>query len=199
MNRLKGQCIYLAGPMDRVKDRGVEWREMMKEFIWNELEGGVFNHCDKAIEWGAEDETGRRWRQQSIKDAAALHKAGYTHDSNKVYEAVYENMKDIVASDLRGVDTSHALILYVDTDVHMCGSFFEAAWACLLKKPVIVCCKQGKVGIPDWLFGVCRHEMMFGSWDEVKNYLRHVAFDPNAEHYKRWRFIDMEKVYGNTR
>jgi len=198
-NRLKYQIFYLAGPMDRIPDRGVPWREDMQEFLWDELEAGVFNPCDKPIEWGAEDETGRRWRRQSIKDAAALYEAGHIHEANKIYEAVYENMKDIVASDLRGVDTCHAVILYIDTSVHMCGSYNEQTWACLLKKPVIICCKQGKAGIPDWLFGICRHEMMFGSWDEVKNYLRHVAFDENAEHYKRWRFVDMDKVYGKHR
>jgi hypothetical protein len=198
-NRLKGQIFYLGGPIDRVEGHGVEWREDIQTFIWNELEAGVFNPCDKPIFWGVEDEDSRRWRRQSVIDAATLAAAGHIHEANKIYEAVYENMKDVVASDLRGVDTSHALILHIDTDIHMCGSYNEQAWGCLLKKPVVIHCKQGKVGIPDWLFGICRHEMMFGTWDEVKDYLRHVAFDEHAEHYKRWRFIDMDKIYGRNR
>ena len=198
-NRLKGCIFYEAGPMDRVEGRGVEWRLDMQDFIWDELEGGVFNPCDKPIDWGVEDETSRQWRHQSIVDAAVLHAAGHTHEANKIYEAVYESMKDIVASDLRGVDTSHAVILHIDTDIHMCGSYNEQTWACLQRKPVVIHCKQGKHNVPDWLFGICQHEMMFSTWDEVKGYLKHVAFDDNVKHYKRWRFIDMDKVYGKHR
>jgi len=199
MNRLKGQIFYLAGPMDRVEGRGVEWREDMQNFVWNELEGGIFNPCSKPIDWGLEDEDSRVWRRESLQKAAAMERRGLTHDANKIYEAIHEQMRDIVASDLRGVDTSHAVILHIDCDVHMCGSYGEQTHACLQRKPVVVHCKQGKANVPDWLWGICQHEMFFSTWDEVKDFLKHVAFDDNVDHFKRWRFIDMFKIYGFDR
>lgn len=199
MNRLKYQIFYLAGPIDRVQDRGVEWREDMQQFLWDELGAGVFNPVDKPISWGVEDESGRQWRRDSIKSADDLFQRGHIHEANKIYESVYEQMKDIVSSDLRGIDISHAVILHVDTDVHMCGSYGEQTHACLQRKPVIIHCKQGKRNVPDWLFGICRHEMMFGTWDEVKDYLRHVSFSDDVKHYKRWRFVNTQKVYGHER
>jgi hypothetical protein len=108
-------------------------------------------------------------------------------------------MRPICASDLRLVDQAGAVILHVDTDVHMCGSYGEQTWACLQHKPVVVHCSQGKFNVPDWLWGVCHPDMFFSKWSGVKDYLRHVAFDDNVEHYRRWKFIDMDKVYGKHR
>lgn len=198
LNRLRGQTIYLAGPMDRVLDRGVEWRLDIQQFLWSELEAGVFNPCDKPIDWGKENEDARMWRHESLQKAKLLCLQGHIHESNKICDAVHDQMRDIVASDLRGIDVSHAVIMYIDTSVHMCGTYNEQTHACLQRKPVIVCCKQGKFGIPDWLWGICEHEMFFSNWNEVKSYLKHVAFDDNVKHFKRWRFIDMEKVYGRS-
>lgn len=198
-NRLKYQIFYLAGPMDRVEGRGVEWREDIQEFLWDELEAGVFNPCDKPIDWGVEDETVRQWRKESLAKAWKLALAGHHFEADQIYDAVNEHMKAIVASDLRLVDQSGAMILNVDIDVHSCGTYNEQHLACMQHKPVVIHCKQGKHRVPDWLHGICRHEMVFGDWEEVKNYLRHVAFDDNPEHYRRWRFIDMDKVYGKHR
>lgn len=195
-NRLEGQLFYLAGPMDRVPDRGVEWRKDIQQFLWD-LGAGVFNPCDKPIDWGVEDPHSRKWRKQSLLDAYKLEKAGKHHDSKQIYDAISQHVKDIVASDLRGIDVSNAVIMYIDVDVHMCGSYNEQTHACLQRKPVIICCKQGKHNVPDWLFGICHHEMFFSNWNEVKKYLEHVAYDNNVKHYKRWRFIDYDKAFNN--
>jgi hypothetical protein len=197
-NRLKGHLFYGIGPMDRVPDRGVEWRKDIQEFLWRELEAGFFNPCDKPMDWGVEDEDSRQWRKESLKKAEKLFNSGHLHEANKICEAVHESMRDIVASDLRGVDTAHAMIMHIDMTTHMCGSYGEQTHACLQRKPVIVHCKQGKYNIPDWLWGICQHQMFFSTWDEVKDYLRHVAFDERVEHHKRWRFINMDKIYGKT-
>jgi hypothetical protein len=199
MNRLKYQIFYLAGPMDRVEDRGVEWRQDMKLFLWDELEAGVFDPCNKPIDWGVEDEASRQWRHDSLASAQALSANGHDYEASQICESVSYHMKPVCASDLRLIDQCGAVILHVDTDVHSCGSYAEQTWACLEHKPVVVHCAQGKYGVPDWLWGVCRHEMFFSTWDGVKGYLRHVAFDDNPKHFRRWRFIDMDKVYGKHR
>lgn len=184
--------------MDRVQDRGVEWRNDIQDFLFD-MGIGVLNPCDKPINWGLENENSRQWRQQSLIQASELYKQGLIHDANKICEAIHEHMRDVVASDLRCIDKSDATILYVDTDVHMCGSYGEQTHACLQRKPVIVFCKQGKFNIPDWLWGICQHEMFFSTLEEVKWYIEHVAYDDNIKHYKRWRFFDFKKMYGRDR
>lgn len=194
-NRLAGSIFYFAGPMDRIADRGIEWRLDMQEFLWS-INTGVFNPCDKPINWGLEDEDSRQWRWNSREQARLLYEKGLVHESNKICDAVHEQMRDIVSSDLRGIDSCHAVILYIDLDVHMCGSYNEETIACLQRKPVITCCKQGKFKVPDWLWGICQHEMFFSSWDEVKKYIHNIAFAEKVNHMKRWRFLDMNKIYG---
>ena len=193
-NRLAGSIAYLAGPMDRVADRGVEWREDLQDFLWD-LNIGVLNPCNKPIEWGIENEDSRKWRWDSRDKAELLYSQGHIHESNKICEAVYEQMKDVVASDLRCVDKSDFIILHIDMDVHMCGSYNEQTTACLQRKPVITHCKQGKFKVPDWLWGICQHEMFFTTWKEVKDFIYHMAFDKDVKHYKRWRFFDVNKIY----
>jgi hypothetical protein len=181
--------------MDRVPDRGVEWREDMSQFLWG-LGAGAFNPCDKPMNWGVEDENSRAWRHESLERAAQLSKAGHFHEACKISEAVHENMRDIVASDLNGVDKSDAVILYIDLDIHSCGSYGEQTTACLQRKPVIICCKQGKYKVPDWLWGICRHELFFSSWQGVKDYLTHLAYAETFEHLNRWKFLDYDIIFG---
>lgn len=193
-NRLAGHLIYLIGPIDRVKDRGVKWRNDIKQFLWS-LNIGVLDPCDKPFNFGIEDEENIKWRN-AAKDRARI---GYdynrTDEGNYTCDLICEDMKKIVAADLRMIDLCHAAIMYIDTSIHMTGSYNEQTYACLEKKPVIICCKQGKMSIPDWLFGIIPHQLMFSTWDEVKEYVRHIAFDYNIDHLKRWRFLDMNKVY----
>ena len=194
-HRLSGSIAYLAGPMDRVEDRGVEWRNDIQQFLWN-MNIGVLNPCDKPLDWGIENEDSRKWRWDSRSKAETLYTQGHHHESHKICEAVHESMRDIVGSDFRCVDKADFIILYIDLDVHMCGSYNEQTTACLQRKPVVIYCKQGKFHTPDWLWGICQHEMFFSAWQEVKDFIKHMAFDENVKHYKRWRFFDINKIYG---
>ena len=194
-HRLAGHIAYLAGPMDRVEDRGVEWRIDIEQFLQG-MDIGVLNPCNKPLDWGVEDEDARMWRKESILKAEKLWNNGHLHESHKICKAIHEQMRDIVGSDLRCVDHCHFVILHVDLAVHSCGSYNEQTHACLQRKPVIVHCKQGKHHVPDWLWGICQHEMFFSTWDHVKQYIEHMAYDEKVEHLKRWRFFDMNKIYG---
>ena len=60
-------------------------------------------------------------------------------------------------------------------------------------------CKQGKENLPNWMFGVVPHEMVFSNWSELLEYLRHIDDDDDAKHMNRWRFFDFDKVYNNDR
>ena len=184
MNRLYGSMFYLAGPMDDVADRGVGWRKHMKEFLWS-LEIGVLCPCDKPIA-GAVNEDDAYFDEINKLKAAGDH------------QGVHEKMRPVAADDYRMVDKADALILYIDRDAHMCGSYHENCMASYQRKPVIVCCKQGVSEIPNWLWSVCRHEMFFDNWNNVKQYIRKVCSDYYVDTYNRWRFFDHNKIFGRV-
>ena len=181
MNRLKNTLCYLCGAMDRVADGGVGWREYISTEI-KKIGVGVLNPCDKPTTFGIEDENFR-------EIISAL------KTQNK-FEDIRTKMKPITAIDLRMVDICHFLVMHIDMDVHMCGSYHEAFVASGQKKPVLVVCEQGKAEAPNWLFGIIPHEHIFSSWSELLEYLYHINEDEGVQHLNRWRFFDWERVYG---
>jgi nucleoside 2-deoxyribosyltransferase len=184
VNRLQQTSVYLSGPMDRVVDfekDAVVWRNDLKPFLFS-MGVGVLDPCDKATLIGVESEDIR-------KEKKLLKVQGR-------YDELREIMKPICAVDARMVDLANFLILYIDIDVHMMGSYHEAAIAISQKKPVLVMCKQGKQNIPDWAFGSIPHEMMFSSWGEVKEYLTHIDTADKVEHLRRWWFFDIDHIFG---
>jgi hypothetical protein len=49
---------------------------------------------------------------------------------------------------------------------------------------------QGKQSAPDWLFGTIPHQMIFSSWENIKNYLLQIHNDSQIETYNRWYFFN---------
>lgn len=174
-NRLNNQRVYLAGAMDRVADRGNGWRDNITPFL-EELGVVVFNPIKKPTIIGQEDE--------------ATHKLKIKLKTEHNYDELSELMKVIRGVDLRLVDISDFLIVNLDLDVHPCGTLEEIFWANRQKKPIIVHMVQGKQSAPDWLFGTIPHQMIFSSWDEVKNYLTYINSYSEIETYKRWYFFN---------
>jgi len=144
MNRLKNSLCYLCGAMDRVKDGGVLWRNVLTPKL-KDMGVGVLNPCDKPSDYGLENQETRDLLEK-------LKRSGE-------YDKVTEYMKPICAIDLRMVDIAHFIVMSIDVDAHLCGSYHEAAVAISQKKPVVVMCKQGKKNLPTWMFGVIPHEM----------------------------------------
>jgi nucleoside 2-deoxyribosyltransferase len=174
MNRLKNQRVYLAGAMDRVPDRGVTWRDNITPFLQS-LGIFVFNPINKPSKVGLEDEN------------AHLTKAKLKEEEK--YDELSSMMRSIRAVDLRMVDISDFLIVNLDISVHPCGTLEEIFWANRQKKPIIVHMEQGKNQTPDWLFGTIPHQMIFSTWEEIKNYLIHIDSANNIDHFKRWYFF----------
>jgi hypothetical protein len=193
-NRLAGHLMYLSGAIDRVADRGVGWRKLIKDFLWD-MDIGVLDPCDKPINFGTEDSENGQWRKESKERAKNLYEKGHIEDADNICESIANSMKMIVAADLRMLDMCHAVILHTDTNVHLCGTYCEMTYACLEKKPIIIHCEQGKMGVADWILGIVPHELIFSTWSEVRHYIQHIAYDENIKHFKRWRFFDFNKVY----
>jgi hypothetical protein len=179
--RLTGMFGYCSGPMDEVPDMGVDWRLHIQDFLWG-LGCGVLNPCNKPTDFALENGDTR----EKIK---------YLKGEG-LYDEVAAIMKPIASIDLRMVDKADFLILHIDKNYHMTGSYGEQSTACIQRKPVIVHCEQGKDAVPNWLWGVCNHNVFFGTWDEVKSYLIHIHEDENVDDFKRWRFFNNSKIFG---
>ena len=180
MNKLKNTICYLCGPMDRVEDGGAVWRGAITPLL-KDMGVGVLDPCKKPTQFAQED-CGFREQIASLKE-----------ENN--FDEVKSLMRDIAAIDLRMVDIAHFVIMYMDLDVHLCGSYHEAFVSIQQKKPLLVMCKQGKAKCPNWLFGVMPHEHMFGAWDSLLEYLNNVNKGKDTKDYNRWRFFDFEKIY----
>jgi hypothetical protein len=96
---------------------------------------------------------------------------------------------------LRMVNESSFLVVVVDPDVHLCGSYEEIAIANHEKKPILVHTVGGKHRTPWWLFGMLPHQHIFGSMDELVSYLRRVNSSRRVKTYKRWFFFNRTKLY----
>ena len=175
-NRLKNQRVYLAGAMDRVPDRGSGWRDNITPFL-QDLGVVVFNPIKKPSSIGMED--------------FATHAFKLKLKSEENYDELSQLMKTIRSVDLRLVDISDFLIVNLDLDIHPCGTYEEIFWANRQKKPIIIHMVQGKQKAPDWLFGTIPHEMIFSSWDTIKEYLDQINSKAEINHHNRWYFFNI--------
>jgi nucleoside 2-deoxyribosyltransferase len=176
MNRLNNQRVYLAGPMDRVHDRGSTWRDNITPFL-TDMGIKVLNPINKPINIGLEDD-----KTHSLKK---------TLKECEKYDALSIIMKEIRNIDLRMVDISDFIIANLDLDIHPCGTLEEIFWANRQKKPVLVRMEQGKRHTPDWLFGTIPHQMIFSTWDEIRDYLMHINSSAQIDAYRRWYFFNI--------
>lgn len=178
MQRLKNQRVYLAGPMDRCPNEGRAWRESISSFL-DDLGVVVLNPLDKPTDTAKEDSESRAYRRL-LK-------------SQENYEQLVKEMKIIRNVDLRMVDVSDFIVANLDLDIHPCGTLEEIFLANRQKKPVIVHMKQGKKNVPDWLFGTLPHQMMFSTWQEVKDYLLYIDSSENINTLNRWYFLQYDR------
>lgn len=195
--RLKGMRAYLIGPMDECADLGKDWRIDIQKFLWT-LHCGVLNPCDKAIDVGIEDEE-LHLKLNKLRELIKYNEQiGCSTLIDNCYDEIEKLMNPVVAIDFAMVDRSDFIIMFIDRNVHMCGTYAEETLAVSQKKPVVICCKQGKHAIPNFCFKrIGRHNMMFSNWDDVKQYLRNVDTNPNfADRSNTWKFFNYDKVYG---
>ena len=176
LNRLKNQRVYLAGAMDRVPDRGVGWRSDITPFL-EEMGLRVFNPLNKPTEAGKEDEN--------------CHLNKKLLKSQEKYEELSEIMKSIRSVDLRLVDISDFLVVNLDLATHPSGTYEEIFLANRSKKPIVIRVEQGKIETPDWLFGTIPHQMIFSTWNEVKEYFSKINSEKEIETFKRWQFFNI--------
>lgn len=177
--RLTGMRTYLAGAMDRVADGGVGWRNRISPML-KSMGVTVLNPCDKPVEVGIEDSQ-TRGEIERLK-------------SSRQYDKIRKTYGVIRTLDLRCVDISDFIIASIDINVHACGTYEEVSVANSQKKPVLIWCQQGKENAPNWLFFMLPHQHIFGSLEELLEYLANVHAGRDHNHYKRWFFFDQNRM-----
>lgn len=177
---LKGVSCFLSGPIDRVSDDGVQWRNYIKEQAeTRDLGISFFDPCDKPEGLGCEIGI----EKNKVKDL--------------IQEGNWEEAKAFVKTfrryDLRGVDTSDFLIVKVDLDVHMCGTYDELFTAEREQKPVLIIMGKGqkKEDIPTWLIAFIHEDEIFETEDECLDYLAKLN-KGELEFDRRWVPIKLQ-------
>ena len=112
MNRLKGLRCYLAGPIDHAKDDGVGWRNVAKK--WLEQRGVIpMDPCDKPTDQAEHREIGEEKIQlMKLKQ-------------ERRFDELTTYMKGIAHIDLRMLDRSDFVIVYIDMDAKPFGTIWE--------------------------------------------------------------------------
>lgn len=178
-NRLRYMRAYLCGGMDNAKDGGVGWRKRVGR--WLARRGVVIlDPTDKPTDAGVESpEIRAHWNE--------LKATGH-------YAELAAAIKLIRGIDLRMVDISDFLVVYLDREQYPCGTYEELFLANREKKPVLVVSPQGKKGVSNWMFGTIPHQHIFGSWHELYRYLNHIDCDEHIEYLRRWHFFTFKKA-----
>lgn len=157
-NILKKALTYLSGAVDYADDDGRGWREKIKKLCQEKGIAMTFlDPCDKPGEFPMEvaEEKKRTHELRRQGDWAGL----------------TSHFKKIVRIDLRMVDMSEVIIVKIQRDIHLCGTYHELFSADKQKKPVLVIIDGGREECPGWLFGVVEPQYMFDDEESCVEYL----------------------------
>ena len=168
MSVLKGKRCYLSGPIENDSTPHHNWRTEPKRILTEEFGIDLFDPFADP-------------KQQWVGD---LYKARDECD----YETITRIAKSFVRKDLCMVDRADFLISCLPYKVPTTGTHHEVINSSNAKKPTLLVCPDGKNKIPLWYYGFIPHEVMFGSWDELYEYLREVEAGKHR-HNNRWAYV----------
>lgn len=164
---LKGKRAYLAGPIEACNEK-VNWRIDVSKTLTERFGIDVFDpFADPKQQW-----------VKPLNEAR----------SQKDYDTMTRIARGFVRKDLCMVDRADFLIASVPHGVPTCGTHHEIFNSCNAKKPVMLVCEQGKQMAALWLYGVIPHHVIFGSWQDLYNYLQDVD-DGKHRDNNRWHFV----------
>lgn len=180
-NRLKNMRMYLSGPIDADREAGHQWRIDIGN--WLSKRGALYiDPYRKNLKYF-------NGEINDDKVCEEIEKA----KAEKNYNKIAELARKIRVIDLRACDISDALIVNLDLSIRTMGTMEEIFLANRQLKPILIMCPQGKINVPTWCHGTLPHSLFFESWDELKEYLRHIDEDEEFDDLGRWRFFDFEE------
>lgn len=179
MGRLKNSRGYLCGAMDLAKDNGLGWRAEITPHL-KEMGIVVFDPSNKPTSNKSEQNPEYWINKKKLKDAGK-------------FEELRILLKPTRAVDLRMVNKSDFLLVYLDIFQYPCGTYEEIFEANNNRTPVIIVCPHGIEKIPDWLFATLPYQLFFQSFDQAIEYLHFIDSAPidKIETYGRWQFFNL--------
>jgi nucleoside 2-deoxyribosyltransferase len=164
MGYLKGQPAYLSGPIEFDKT-SLNWRTEPMKVLTKRFGIKMFDpHQDPKQQW-----------------VPALLEARKKSDITEMARIA----KNFVRKDLSMVDGSRFLIACLPKGVSTCGTHHEIFIANTAKKPTLLICPDGLTELPLWYYGFIKPDFLFGSWDDLYEYLQEVD-DGKHKHNDRW-------------
>lgn len=155
---IENSTVYLAGPIDGVRDDGIQWRREFRRLCDDKgLKFNVFDPTDKPYDLQGEIGEEKHYISQ-LKEEGRLKEA-------------QDRVKKIRRVDLRMVDKADFIVVYVDINIHMCGTYFECCFANIEKKPILCIVKQGRRYIPSFLLSYVFVEEIFDNVEQCVCYL----------------------------
>lgn len=163
---LRGKKVYLSGPIEH--DSPENWRDIPKKVLVKEFGVDLFDpSADPKQQW-----------------VPMLKKA----QEDKNFESIKKIAMKFVRKDLGIVDRSDIVIACLPYQVPTTGTHHEIIFSNESKKPTLLICPQGREYIPIWYYGFISLEFMFGSWEELFDYLREVDAGLHMDN-DRWDFV----------
>lgn len=166
MGYLSGQKCYIGGPIENSTEDN--WRDMPKRVMQERYGIVVFDPCaDPKQNW-----------VPTLKAAREIND----------YETMHHIAKQFVRKDLCIVDRADFGVWNLPHQVATTGSHHEIIVASNAKKPTLLVCEQSKALLPIWYFGFIPLQYMFGSMNELIDYLGEVD-DGKHQDDDRWSYI----------
>lgn len=153
-NILDGSISYLIGSIDNAADQGRGWRKHLVSLC-----------SEKGLKIKFLDPTNKITGLK--EEVGSEHSRIMTLKNQQRYDELSETMRTIVRQDHRCVDLSDFVIFLIDTNIHTCGSYFEFQSSLTQKKPYFIIVPEGKQKTPAWLFGICDHNNIYNSVEDV--------------------------------
>jgi len=163
---LTGKRAYLSGAIEFGEK--IDWRDEPTKILTEEFNIDLFDPFkDPKQQW-----------------VSTLHEAR----DKKDFETMASIASSFVRKDLCMVDRSDFLIANLPFGIPTTGTHHEIINSVNAKKPTLLVCPQGIEKLPLWYYGFVSIDFMFGSWEELYEYLREVNEGLHKDN-KRWHFV----------
>lgn len=160
MKNLEGAKAYLSGPIDRTSDDGIMWRKKFKQLCKKKgIPLSFLDPTDKPSGLGSEVGEEKERVRKLMK--------------NKKWEQAQSQAKYFRHIDLRMVDNCHLFIVWIDINLHLCGTYDELFTAEDQNKPMfaIMAPGQSKWEFPSWLVSIFNEDEVFENIEDCVEHL----------------------------
>jgi hypothetical protein len=151
--------VILSGPIDAAADDGIGWRAEFTQYAQDDgMNLRMLNPCDKPV--CGHSEIGEE----------KLHT--FELRKNGAFDEVAKIVRTFRFQDLRMVDLSDFMVVYIDPTIHSCGTYEELYRAMAQRKPIFAIINGGITKTPLWLLdGTIPLEYIFNTVKECYAYI----------------------------